>query len=62
MTGETLFSLTYGFEAVVPNELEILSYRVANYNQQENDEALRVELDLVEERRDQAFVQSAAYK
>ena len=47
---------------MVPTELEILSYRVANYNQQENAEALRVELDLTEKRRDRAFVRAAAYK
>ena len=60
--GETLFSLTYGFEVVVPTELEIPSYRVANYNQQGNTKALRVELDLTEERRDRDFVRAAAYK
>ena len=31
-TGETPFLLTYGFEAMVPTEVEIPSYRVANYN------------------------------
>ena len=47
---------------MVPTELEILSYQVANYKQRENAEALRVELDLAEEMRDRAFVRAAAYK
>ena len=60
--GETPFSLTYGFEAVVLTEIEIPSHRVANYDKQENVEALRVELDLAEEKRDRAFVRAVAYK
>ena len=35
---------------------------MANYNEQVNAEALRVELDLAEERKDRAFVRAAAYK
>ena len=61
-TGETPFSLTYGFEAVVQTELELLTYRVENYNEQENDEALRGGLYLVEEKRDYAYLKMAAYK
>ena len=47
---------------MVPTEIEIPSYRVASYNEQENAKALRVGLDLVEERRDRAFVRAAANK
>ena len=60
--GETPFSLTYGFEAVVPTEISLPSYRVANYDDQLNEEALRVELDLVEEKRDQAYLRMAVFK
>ena len=35
---------------------------MANYTEQGNAEALRAGLDLVEEGRDRAFVQAAAYK
>ena len=55
-TGETLFSLTYGFEAVVPTEIGLPTYRVANYDDRGNEEALRAELDLVEEKRDQTYL------
>ena len=61
-TGETLFSITYGFEVVVPTELELPTYRVANYNERGNKEALQEELDLIEEKRDQAYLRMAAYK
>ena len=39
-TGETLFSLVFGTEAVIPAEVGLLSYRVENYTEQENDMAL----------------------
>jgi len=38
------------------------TYRVTNYTARENEEALREELDLVEEKRDQAYLRMAAYK
>ena len=44
--------LTYGFEAVVQTELKLPTNQVANYNDQENEEAFRGELDLIKEKRD----------
>ena len=61
-TGETHFSLNYGFEAVVPTEIGLPTYQVANYHDRGNEEALRVELDLMEEKRDQAYLRMAAFK
>ena len=61
-TSETPFSLTYGFEAVVLTELELPTYWVKNYNERGNREALREELDLIEEKRDQAYLWMAVYK
>ena len=58
-TGETPFSLTYGFDVVVPTEIGLPTYRVANYDDRENEEALRAELVLVEEKRDQAYLRMA---
>ena len=54
--------LTYGFEAVVLTEIGLPTYRVENCNDLENEEALRAELDLVEEKRDQAYLQMVAFK
>ena len=39
-TGETLFRLTYGSEAVIPAEVGITSYRVHNHDENRNDEAM----------------------
>ena len=50
-TGETPFSLTYGFEAIVLTELEQPTYRVTTYNEQNNEEAFKGELNLVEEKK-----------
>ena len=61
-TVETPFSLTYGSEAVVPTELGLPTYRVTTFDEQSNEEAVRGELDLVEEKREQAYLRMAAYK
>ncbi|KAM2879174.1 hypothetical protein FF1_014699 [Malus domestica] len=61
-TGETPFSLAFGTEAVVPVELEQATYRIQNYMQSENDNQLTLNLDLVEEHRNQAHLRNVAYK
>ncbi|XP_075670365.1 uncharacterized protein LOC142640160 [Castanea sativa] len=47
--GETPFRLAYGSETVVPTEVVLTSYRVANHDKKKNDEAMRLQLDLVDE-------------
>ena len=39
-TGETLFQLTDGNEAVIPAEVGLTSYRVHNHNESKNDKAM----------------------
>ncbi|XP_071700134.1 uncharacterized protein [Rutidosis leptorrhynchoides] len=46
--GETPYSLVYGTEAVLPAEIQVLTNRTANL--EENEENLRLNLDLMEER------------
>ena len=48
-TGETPFRLTYGSEVVIPAEVGLTSYRVHNHDENKNDEAMRLQLDLVVE-------------
>ncbi|GJW45951.1 reverse transcriptase domain-containing protein [Tanacetum coccineum] len=47
---DTLFSLTYGMEAVIPAEIGMPIYRTAVVDAVHNDEELRLNLDLLEER------------
>ena len=42
-------SLAYGSEAVISVEVRLTSYRVGNYDESRNDEAMRLQLDLVDE-------------
>ena len=46
--GETPFRLAYGSEAVIADEVGLTSYRVENYDENKNDEAIRLQLDLVD--------------
>ena len=48
-TGETPFSLAYESEAVISAEVGLTSYRVENYDESRNNEAMRLQLDLVDE-------------
>nr|GEY57129.1 reverse transcriptase domain-containing protein [Tanacetum cinerariifolium] len=60
--GDTLFSLTYGTEAVIPTKIGIPTYRTAAVDVVNNDEELRLNLDLLEERRERAAVCEAKAK
>ena len=61
-TRETPFSLTYGAEAVIPLETSFLTTRTSSFNPKDNDEQLTRNLDLIEERRQDAIVQLAYYQ
>ncbi|GJR09534.1 reverse transcriptase domain-containing protein [Tanacetum coccineum] len=54
--GDTPFSLTYGMEAVIP------AFRTAEVDVAENDEALEINLELLEERREQVAIREAKSK
>ncbi|GKE11390.1 reverse transcriptase domain-containing protein, partial [Tanacetum coccineum] len=56
---DTPFSLTYGTEAVIPAEIRVLTYCTAVVDAVNNDEELRLNLDLLEERRERATIREA---
>ena len=56
------FSLTYEAEAVIPLETGFPTTRTSSFNPKDNDEQLTRNLDLIEERRQDAIVQLAYYQ
>ncbi|GKB58235.1 reverse transcriptase domain-containing protein [Tanacetum coccineum] len=60
--GDTPFSLTYGTEAVIPAEIRMPTFRTAKVDVAKNDEALEINLDLIEEKREQAAIREAKGK
>ncbi|GJZ89550.1 reverse transcriptase domain-containing protein [Tanacetum coccineum] len=60
--GDTPFSLTYGTEAVIPAEIGMPTLRTAEVDLVQNNEALEINLDLLEERREQAAIREAKSK
>ncbi|GKD06175.1 reverse transcriptase domain-containing protein [Tanacetum coccineum] len=60
--GKTPFSLTYGTEAVIPAEIGMPTHRTSNVNEKTNDQELRLNLDLLDERREIAAIREARYK
>ena len=64
-TGETLFRLAYGTDVVILAKVGLTSYRVENYSEdkkEDNEEALRLQLDLVGEVRVTAEQRLARYQ
>nr|GEU85335.1 reverse transcriptase domain-containing protein [Tanacetum cinerariifolium] len=60
--GDTPFSLTYRTEAVIPAEIEMPTYRTTVVDVVNNNEELRLNLDLLEERRELAAINEARSK
>ncbi|GJX61633.1 reverse transcriptase domain-containing protein [Tanacetum coccineum] len=60
--GDTPFSLTYGTEVVIPAEIGMPTFRLAEVNVDKNDEALEINLDLIEEKREQAAIREVKSK
>ena len=51
--------MAFGVEAVIPVEVGLPSHRVEYYNEEDNAEQMLPELDLVEEKREQALIRTA---
>ena len=61
-TRETLFSLTYGVEAVIPTEVNLCSAQVAGFDPVQNDGLILGHLDWLEEFREAATIRLAEYQ
>ena len=61
-TGETPFSITYGAEAVIPLETGFPTSRTSSFNPRDNDEQLTNNLNLIEEKRENATIQLTYYQ
>ncbi|GJY20175.1 hypothetical protein Tco_0392741 [Tanacetum coccineum] len=60
--GETPFSLTYNTKVVILAEIGMPTLRTAEVDLIKNDEALEINLDLIEEKKEQAAIQEAKSK
>nr|GEW14615.1 reverse transcriptase domain-containing protein [Tanacetum cinerariifolium] len=60
--GDTPFSLTYGTEAVIPAEIRMPTYRIAAVDAVHNDQELRLNFDLLEERHKRAAIREPKAK
>ena len=61
-TGEIPFAMAYGTEAVIPLEIGIPRIRTNGVENGTNDIFLTRDLDLLEERKEKAAIQLAAYQ
>ena len=61
-TRETLFALAFGTEAVAPLEVGIKSPMIELESEEHNDEALRLNLELLDEKREQVQRRTEEYQ
>ncbi|GKD11827.1 reverse transcriptase domain-containing protein [Tanacetum coccineum] len=60
--GETPFNLTYESEAVIPVEIGMPTHRTLMIREDENKDELRLNMDLLQERREATVIREAKYK
>ncbi|GJZ72543.1 hypothetical protein Tco_0636394 [Tanacetum coccineum] len=56
------FSLTYGSEVVIPAEIGMPTHRTMMIGEDENEDELRLNIDLLQERRETTAIREAKYK
>ena len=61
-TGETQFNLTYGIEAVIPVKIGLTSLKKEFFVKRSNDDQLKLNLDCLNEVKDQAYQRMAKYQ
>ena len=61
-TGKTPFYLTFRSEAVILAEVELTSYKVADHDEERNEEGMRLQLDRLDEVRATAEQWIACYQ
>lgn len=61
-TGKMPFQLAFGTEAVILMEIRLPSFRVSHFEQEINDEHLYINVDLIEEVRDEGLMKDESYK
>ncbi|XP_057457130.1 uncharacterized protein LOC130748057 [Lotus japonicus] len=61
-TGESPFKLTYGVDAMIPAELQDVTFRVATYNEDQNDMNRLVDLNLAVETQAEVRLRQAMVK
>ena len=61
-TGETPYSMVYGIESVILVEIEMSSFRTSYFHKKNNKVELRLNIDLLDEKRERVVVHQTAYK
>ena len=61
-TGETPFKLIYGTKAMIPVEVGITSIKQEMFHEESNDDQLKVNLDYLDEVRDEASNRMSKYQ
>ncbi|KAL2252577.1 UNVERIFIED_CONTAM: hypothetical protein Sindi_0052400 [Sesamum indicum] len=61
-TGENPFTMMYRTEAIIPAELEIPSFKILHFSEEDNTALRKENLDLIKELREKTFFRTQRYK
>ncbi|GFZ05308.1 hypothetical protein Acr_17g0008800 [Actinidia rufa] len=61
-TGKTPYSMVFKTESIIPVEIGMASFRTSNIDKRNNEIELRLNLNLLDEKREQAEIRQVAYK
>ena len=56
------FSMVYETESIILVKIEMLNLRITNFDKENNETELRLNLDLLDEKRERAEVRQATFK
>ena len=54
--------MVYVIESVIPVEMRMSSFKTSNFDKENNEIELRLNLDFLDEKREQVVVRQTAYK
>ena len=60
--GETQYSMVYGIKSVISVEIEMTSFKTSNFDKENNEVELRLNLDLLDEKSERAEIRQSTYK
>ena len=60
--GEMQYSMVYGTRSVIPVEIGMSNFRISNFDKENNEAKLRLNLDLLDEKKERPGIRQATYK
>ena len=60
-TGKTPYSMVYGTKSIIPVAIGMPSFKTSNFDKENNEDELRLNLDFLNEKRERTEMRQATY-